>query len=199
MSRLGFSLWNLFWVLTSLSLLVHNFFCCCYSFAHIGFLYFVPSLWVRWVLCMRAVFILCVAWVSAVFILCGVWGWCESAARKGVLEVHCESAFEKCVGRVPNHCYAWVCRECNFSSTVVRCFVLAGLEVLLLSAVGFIINYQFTLWTCKLPLFSLPYLLGAIAYVGLDLGFCATFVQGLSMVCANLSPKQRSKWGSDFL
>jgi hypothetical protein len=96
-SRLGFSLWNILWALASLSLLVRNSFCRYSSSAHTGFLYFVPSLWVPWVLCVRAVLILCGAWVSAVFILCGAWGRCETALCEGVREVRCGITFKKCV------------------------------------------------------------------------------------------------------
>jgi hypothetical protein len=120
---------------------------------------------------------------------CGARGRSRSALRECVWEVRCTL----------RQCWVWVRRECDFSSTVVRCFVPAGSEVLLLNAAGFVLNYQLTLWTYKTPLLFLYFLLGAIAYVGLDLGFCAAFGRGLSLVRANLSPKRRSKRGIDVI
>jgi hypothetical protein len=185
-------LWNILWALASLPLSVRNSFCRCSSSTHTRFLYFVPSLWVPWVLCVSAMSV-----VRECREYCA-WG----PVREGGARGRSRSALWECVREVRctmRQCWVWVRHDCDFSSTVVRCFVPAGSEVLLLSAAGFVLNYQLTLWTCKSPLLFLPSLLGAIAYVGLDLGFRAAFGRGLSLVHANLSPKRRSKRGIDVI
>jgi hypothetical protein len=69
------SLWNILWALASSPLSVRNSFYHCSSSAHTGFIYFVPSLWVPWVLCVSAV----------------------SFVREGGARLRCARAFEKCV------------------------------------------------------------------------------------------------------
>jgi hypothetical protein len=91
------SLWNILWALASSPLSVCNSFCRCSSSAHTGFLYFVPSLWVPWVLYVRA------------------------GAR-----LRCTRAFEKCVAGMHSRSALHVASVLSVSAPWLRFFLHSG-------------------------------------------------------------------------